>query len=189
MSAEFQVQLPAAIAQLEAYYSANWAVADWYIDGVVGNDSNTGTSAAAPLKTGRELKRRLGNCAEWDHSVTIHVLANGMTDPLVINGLMLKTTIHVDVIGTPTVIATDTVAAYSGRSHTTARAAEITVRQYDAKSHCWPKYAGRDARRLDGNPALKHTIHDYQFERAGYVKAQLVDYATRQEHLHQYALG
>jgi hypothetical protein len=115
-----------AVVPLEAYYAANWAVTDWYLDGTTGSDSNDGTSAATPLKTGRELKRRLGQCAEWNHSVTIHVLANGMIDPLVINGLMLQTGIHVDVIGTETVIASDTIAAYLGRSQTNARATEIT---------------------------------------------------------------
>lgn len=125
MSAEFQVQLPAAIVQLEAYYAANWAVADWYIDGVVGNDSNTGTSAAAPLKTGAELQRRIGTYAKWDHSVAIHVLANGMTDALIVRGKFSATGMHLDVIGTPTVLASDVLSSYLALSHATPRATEI----------------------------------------------------------------
>lgn len=127
MSAEFAVNLPTALAQLDAYYAANWAVTDWYIDGVVGSDSNNGTTAATPLKTGRELKHRLGPSAEFDHSVTIHVLANGMIDPLVINAVMLKTGIHVDIIGTETVLASDTVFAFLNRSHSVPRGVELTA--------------------------------------------------------------
>lgn len=125
MSAEFQVQMPAAIVQLEAYYAANWAVTDWYIDGTTGSDSNNGTSAATPLKTGQELRRRLGSHAEWSHSVTIHVLANGMIDPLVLRGCFTATYLHLDIIGTPTVLVSDVLSSYLPLSHATPRATEI----------------------------------------------------------------
>jgi hypothetical protein len=110
---------------LEAYYAANWAVTDWYLDGTTGSDSNDGTSAATPLKTGAELQRRVGTYAKWDHSVTIHVLANGINDPLILRGKLTTTNIHVDVIGTPTVLASDTLTSYLALNHATPRATEI----------------------------------------------------------------
>jgi hypothetical protein len=125
MSAEFAVNLPTALAQLDAYYAANWAVTDWYIDGTVGSDSNNGTTAATPLKTGEELQRRLGSYARWSHSVTIHVLANGMTDALVLRGMLSTTGLHLDVIGTPTVLASDVLSSYLALNHATPRATEI----------------------------------------------------------------
>lgn len=125
MSAEFTVQLPTALAQLEAYYAANWAVTDWYIDGTTGNDSNNGTTAATPLKTGAELQRRLGSYARWSHSVTIHVLANGMIDPLVVRGVTLLPNVHLDIIGTPTTVASDVLSSYSAADHTIPRATEV----------------------------------------------------------------
>jgi hypothetical protein len=123
-SAQYQLGLtPAAIA---AIYAANWAVADWYIDGVVGNDINNGIAAATPLKTGAELLRRLGPYAIWGQSVTVHVLANGMIDGLVLNGLMEVVGTHVDVVGTPTVLATDTIGSYAAINHATPTATQIT---------------------------------------------------------------
>lgn len=108
------------------YYAQNWAVTDWYIDGVTGLDTNNGTSVTTPLKTGAELLRRLGSYAIWDHSVTIHVGVNGMTDPLVVRGNFTIPGGHVDVFGTPTVLATDIVSAYTPYDHTTPKGTHLT---------------------------------------------------------------
>ncbi len=116
---------PSAIAQI---YALNWAVPDWYIDGTTGNDANAGTSAAAPLKTGAELLRRLGPYAIWGQSVTVHVLENGMTDALVLRGEMVVAGTHLDVIGTPTQVAdAGTVATYTAANHATPEATLITA--------------------------------------------------------------
>lgn len=109
-----------------AAYAAAWAVADWYIDGTIGNDANNGTTALTPLRTGAELSRRLGPYAIWSQSVTIHVLANGMTDPLVARGVMTVSGSVLTIDGTPTVLATDSVAAYAGVNHATPTATQVT---------------------------------------------------------------
>jgi hypothetical protein len=106
-------------------YAANWAVTDWYLDGTVGLDTNNGTTALTPLRTGAELLRRLGPYALWGQSVTVHVLANGMTDALVLHGELLVTGTHLDVIGTPTVLASDTVLTYTNLSHATPSATQL----------------------------------------------------------------
>ena len=98
-------------------YAANWAVTDWYLDGTTGNDANSGTTALTPLKTGAELARRLGPYAQWGQSVTIHVLANGIADGLVLRGAMLVAGTHIDVIGMPTVASTDIIGTYTALSH------------------------------------------------------------------------
>jgi hypothetical protein len=108
-------------------YAANWAVPDWYLDGTIGDDANDGTSAVTPLRTGAELMRRLGPYALWNQSVTVHVLANGMVDALVLRGVMLVAGTHLDVIGTPTQLAdAGTVATYAPRNHATPVADQIT---------------------------------------------------------------
>jgi hypothetical protein len=110
-----------------ASYGVNWLVADWYIDGTVGDDANSGVVIGAPLKTGAELLRRLGPYAMWPQSVTVHVLANGMIDALVLRGLMMVAGNHLDVIGTPTQVAdAGTVTSFSARNHVTPIADQIT---------------------------------------------------------------
>jgi hypothetical protein len=105
----------------------NWLVTDWYIDGVTGDDTNSGMVIGAPIKTGAELLRRLGPYAMWPQSVTVHVLANGMTDALVLRGLMMVAGNHLDVVGTPTVLLSSTVATYAARNHATPVAHQLTV--------------------------------------------------------------
>lgn len=95
----------------------NWLVTDWYIDGVTGDDANSGTVVGSPIKTGAELVKRLGPYAMWPQSVTVHVLANGMTDALVLYGELLVKGTHLEIVGTPTVLASDTVANWQVASH------------------------------------------------------------------------
>jgi len=103
----------------------NWLVTDWYIDGVTGDDTNSGTVIGSPIKTGAELSRRLGPYAIWPQSVTVHVLANGMIDALVLRGLMQVVGTHLDVIGTVTVLVNDVLAAYTPMNHATPIATQI----------------------------------------------------------------
>lgn len=118
--------LTAAVAS--QVYATNWAVADWYIDGTTGNDANNGTTALTPLRTGAELLRRLGPYALWGQSVTVHVLANGMTDALVLRGVMLVAGTHLDVVGTATQLAdAGTVASYAAVNHATPTASQLTA--------------------------------------------------------------
>ncbi len=115
-------------AQIAAAYFPNWAVTDWYIDGTVGNDNNNGTAAATPLRTGTELLRRLGPYALWGQSVTVHVGANGMVDPLVLRGVLLVAGTHVDIVGTTTLLLdAGTVNTYVGIDHTIPRAPQVTL--------------------------------------------------------------
>lgn len=125
-SAHFEVgPTPAAIA---AVYAPNWAVTDWYIDGVIGDDANAGTTAGTPLRTGAELARRLGPYALWGQSVTVHVLANGMTDGLILKGSMQVAGTHLDIIGTPIQIAdAGTIATYAARDHAIPIADQIST--------------------------------------------------------------
>jgi hypothetical protein len=106
----------------------NWLVTDWYIDGVAGNDVNSGTVIGSPIKTGAELLRRLGPYAMWPQSVTVHVLANGMIDPLILRGAMMVAGTHLDVVGTPTQVAdAGTVATYTGIVHATPAAPQVST--------------------------------------------------------------
>jgi hypothetical protein len=105
----------------------NWLVTDWYIDGVTGDDTNSGTVIGSPIKTGAELLRRLGPYAMWPQSVTVHVLANGMIDALILRGAMMVAGTHLDILGTPTQLAdAGTIATYAPRNHATPIADEIT---------------------------------------------------------------
>jgi hypothetical protein len=115
-----------SIAQLDALYAVNWAVADWYLDGTTGNDANAGTTSGAPLRTGAELARRLGPYALWGQSVTVHVGANGMTDGLVLRGY-IPSGMSVDVVGTTTVLVTDVVATFSAVNHGTPASTLLTA--------------------------------------------------------------
>jgi hypothetical protein len=106
----------------------NWLVTDWYIDGVTGDDTNSGTVIGAPIKTGAELIRRLGPYAMWPQSVTVHVLANGMTDALVLRGLMMVAGNRLDIVGTPTQLTdAGTIATYTAVNHATPVATQITT--------------------------------------------------------------
>ena len=114
---------PAGIA---ASYAANWAVADWYLDGTIGDDANNGTTALTPLKTGAELARRLGPYALWGQSVTVHILGTGIADGLILRGSMLVAGTHCDVLGHPTLlIDSGTVAAYQAANHATPTASQL----------------------------------------------------------------
>lgn len=109
-------------------YAANWAVSDWYIDGTIGDDDNDGATTLTPLRTGAELAKRLGPHALWGQSVTVHVMANGMTDALVVRGTMLVAGTHLDVVGTPTqIVDAGTVATYTAANHATPEATLITA--------------------------------------------------------------
>ena len=110
-----------------ANYAANWAVANWYIDGGSGSDANDGLTAATPIQHGAELLRRLGPYAIWPQSVTIHIGAGGMLDPLVLSGVLTTLQTHVDIIGTPTSIPAGTIATYSFIDHTTAKGPQVTT--------------------------------------------------------------
>lgn len=109
-------------------YSAAWAIADWYIDGTTGNDANNGTTAGTPLRTGAELARRLGPYALWGQSVTVHVLANGMTDALLLRGAMLVAGTQLDIVGAPTLLANaGTIATIGAIDHVTPLAPYVTT--------------------------------------------------------------
>lgn len=136
-SARFQS--PVVAGSVAAAYFANWAVPDWYIDGVVGDDGNPGTSPGLPIRTGGELLRRLGSYAIWQQSVTVHVLANGMTDPLILSGMMKNAGDHLDVIGTPTQVAdAGTISSFTVFNHATPEASLLkTTLIADWSSHQW----------------------------------------------------
>jgi hypothetical protein len=94
-------------------YATTWAVTAWFLDKVLGDDNNNGTTALTPLKTGVELQRRLGPYALWPQSVTVTIGPNGLDDGLILTGAMLTPSTHLDVLGTPTVIANDTIGTYA----------------------------------------------------------------------------
>jgi hypothetical protein len=127
-------------------YINNWAVTDWYIDGYIGSDTNDGLTDLTPIKTGVELLRRLGPYAMWEQSVTIHVLANGMIDALVLCGLMAASTDHLDIVGTPTVQASDSVLTFTNLSHATPSATLMTANGIAD----WTSHIGRRVRFTSG---------------------------------------
>lgn len=102
---------------IAAAYAAAWAVPHWYLDGVIGSDTNDGTTAGTPLRSGTELRKRLGPYALWGQSVTIEVLANGVADGIFVDGCLLVAGSHFFLIGVPTVVGTGTVATYAALNH------------------------------------------------------------------------
>lgn len=103
-------------------YQPNWSVSAWFIDAVAGSDANDGQTALTPLRTGRELQARLGPYAWWVSDVTITVGQGGVADGLVLSGYVAAGK-HVDVIGTPTLLADGgTIASYSTASYATPEA-------------------------------------------------------------------
>jgi hypothetical protein len=114
-------------ALIAGAYAAAWAIPDWYIDGTLGSDSNSGVLVGAPLQTGAELLRRLGPYAQWGQSVTIHIGANGMIDALVLRGLMQVVGTHLDIIGTTTLLLdAGALTLYQAVDHTVPRATHIS---------------------------------------------------------------
>jgi len=101
-----------------AYYQANWAVTDWYLNAVTGNDSNDGLTAGSALRTCEELGRRLGDgVIRWSHNVKVHV-AEGAYGTLILVYALTAGNIEFDILGEPTtVVATGTVAAYAAAVH------------------------------------------------------------------------
>jgi hypothetical protein len=131
-------------------YAAAWAIPDWYIDGVVGSDSNSGVLVGAPLQTGAELLRRLGPYAIWPQSVTVHVGVNGMTDGLVLRGCLLVAGTHLDILGTPTILASDTILTYAAVNHATPTATQITATGLaDWSSYRWRRIRITSGARID----------------------------------------
>lgn len=123
MSARFDVA-----GATSAIYAANWAVSDWYLDQVTGDDVNDGTTPATPLATGAELLRRLGPYAIWSQSVTVHVLENGTADAIILRGLMVPDVGFVDVIGVTTIEADGgTLASYLPVDHSIPRHVTIST--------------------------------------------------------------
>jgi len=109
-----------------ASYGVNWLITDWYIDGVIGDDNNSGISAIAPIKTGAELARRLGPYALFPQSVRVHILANGMIDSLIIKGCLLNNATQIEIFGTATLVTNcGTVTSYTGIDHSIPRAPEL----------------------------------------------------------------
>lgn len=122
-SARFSTPGTVIAGAIAAAYFANWATTDWYLDSVVGDDMNPGTTAALPLRTGAELLRRLGGYAIWQQSVTIHILENGMTDDLILIGVLTNPGDHLDVLGVPTTVAdVGTIASFTAPNHATPEA-------------------------------------------------------------------
>ena len=105
-----------------AYYAANMAVTDWYIDAVAGSDSNDGLTALTPLKTGNALYQRLGPLPVWQASMLVHVGPGGITDTLTLCGETGAVGVSVNVVGTPTLIAdAGIISGYTGMDHVTPR--------------------------------------------------------------------
>jgi hypothetical protein len=132
----------------------NWLVTDWYIDGTVGDDTNSGTLIGAPIKTGAELLRRLGPYAMWPQSVTVHVLANGMIDALILHGMMMVAGTHLDIIGTPTqLFDCGTIATITTIDHITPAAPQLTCTGVAD----WTPYIGKRLQVITGASATATT--------------------------------
>jgi hypothetical protein len=128
-------------------YTDALAVSDWYLDAVTGSDQNDGITPSTALQSGAELQRRLGPQAAWSTSVTIHVGVGGVTDTLSIIGDTLLPGVHVDVIGTPTLVAdAGLVTAYTAMDHVTPRSPTIAC----AGITDWTPYVGMRLRITSG---------------------------------------
>jgi hypothetical protein len=108
-----------------AWYLANWAVTDWYLDSVAGNDDNDGITAGTALATAEELSRRLAIALPIAHPVTVHV-AQGTYGTLAVSVIQTAVACPFDVVGAPlltsigTVTYTDRIVASNQASHLVA---------------------------------------------------------------------
>jgi hypothetical protein len=95
-----------------SWYLANWAVTDWYLDSVAGNDDNAGTSAGTALATAEELSRRLAIALPIAHPVTVHV-AQGTYGTLAVSVIQTAVACPFDVVGTPVLTSIGMVTTYT----------------------------------------------------------------------------
>jgi len=97
----------------------------WYVDPTNGNDENDGYTSLTALKTPNEIQRRWG-CEKpyLTQTTTIYLLAG--THALVELRAHMAANCDLFVLGSPTTITTDTVAAYSAANFVTGVGPKIT---------------------------------------------------------------
>lgn len=118
--------------------SKTWLTqATWFIDGVAGNDDNSGIDQAHPIKTGRELYERLrAQKWVWAQSVNITVLSN--IDELILDFEFDTTARVLTVNGQLTTILETTVASWT--AITGNNSARITATGLaDWTPHLWKR--------------------------------------------------
>jgi hypothetical protein len=84
---------------------------DFYIDGINGNDNNTGL-VGFPLKTGARLQTLLGPNPLFTQSVTIHILNTPSDNCVNLDFTRDGYNVCLSIIGTTTILHTDTVSYY-----------------------------------------------------------------------------
>lgn len=96
------------------YWLANWAVSDWFLDSVNGDDGNDGLTSVTALASAEELSRRLAVPIPIAHPVTVHV-APGNYGTLAVSVIQDAVACPFDVVGTPTLTSIGTVTSYTDR--------------------------------------------------------------------------
>lgn len=108
---------------------ASWAVADWYVDWVNGDDANAGTSPATAVKTVMG-----GVVSKWGtiapilrQSTTLHILTS---QPLGAEGIILAPSIAGDfnfnIVGTPVEVANVLLATVTPKDRATNQPLEVS---------------------------------------------------------------
>jgi hypothetical protein len=103
-----------ASSQVLGWYLANWAVTDWYLDSVNGNNDNDGITAGTALATAEELSRRLAIALPIAHPVTVHV-AQGTYGTLAVSVIQTAVACPFDVVGAPLLTSIGPVTTYTDR--------------------------------------------------------------------------
>jgi hypothetical protein len=129
-----------------AWYLANWAVTDWYLDSVAGNDDNDGSTSGTALATAEELSRRLAIALPIAHPVTVHV-AQGTYGTLLLQASLVGEATRISFFGTAITELSTTVASYTTYSHVTRSATHVTLTNVADLT----PYIGRRIRRLSDN--------------------------------------
>ena len=114
-------QLPTAAGptvDIQAYWDANGAQPNWYLNGITGDDTNDGITPATPLKHAAELSRRVGPIWNISTITTVHVQAS-ITDSIDAIVRRANLTDRLDIIGTPVVFNTNQISNYNAPLHST----------------------------------------------------------------------
>jgi hypothetical protein len=100
-------------AQLIAYFLANWAVTDWYVDSSIGDDSASGTSWGTALASPDELSRRLAVALPVDHTVTVHIGSGHSGGTLALSYIATAAGCPFVLVGTPSSVSAGGVSTYT----------------------------------------------------------------------------
>lgn len=130
----------------------------WFINSASGNDEATGIDSAHPIKTNAELQRRWGmingNCAKLPQSTVVTIMGDMPDDDVMQFHNMFAENADLDIVGTPTVIASGTFTAVSPINRATQTMQTVTD---TGLAGGWAAHVGIHMIRIVGGPRAGST--------------------------------